>query len=138
MKTLWDLYQQTIFLLEQPLSRQINFAVITAYNPLGQILTLGTNHIRDKALQSDIMSLRHPYRKVWGCSSELDYSEKSWAVSMPKADAVKLASKYQQNALYWVEQDRLYLLPCLLERASAVELGAFSLRCKVQKAGCCK
>ncbi|MCU4675587.1 DUF3293 domain-containing protein [Catenovulum sp. 2E275] len=137
MKSLWQLYSETVFLLEQPLGEQIDFAIITAYNPKGQACTLGFNRLQDKALQADITNFRTPYRRLWGCSPQLDYSEKSWAVSINKQQALTLATKYQQNALYWVEQGELFLIPCMLTSHNEENLGRFKSRCQYQITDCC-
>ena len=137
MDAVWQLYKQTVFLLEQPLNSQLSFAIITAYNPQGQQCNLGYNHSQDNKLQADIDILGCVYRKLWGCSPALDYAEKSWMISTDKTTAIKLAEKYQQNALYWVEQGELLLLPCLLKMKSEESIGAFDTRCFYQQANCC-
>lgn len=137
METLWQQYKDSVFFIEQPLSEQLNFAIITAYNPEGQVCNLGANRLRDKALQHDINQLKIPYRRIWGCSPQLDYSEKSWVIATEKKQAIELAIKYQQNAIYWIEQGMLYLTPCLMHTEAEELLGRFNLRIKGEKLECC-
>lgn len=138
MEQLWHLYTRTVFLMEQRLNPHINFAIITAYNPLGKICSKSANRTLDKELQADIEGLKAPYRRLWGCSPEFDHSEKSWAVMTDKGTAINLAKKYQQNAIYWVEQVCLFLVPCMLEQYKVVDMGEFEKRCQYQLAKCCQ
>ncbi|WP_111979864.1 DUF3293 domain-containing protein [Algibacillus agarilyticus] len=128
MPTFWELYKSTKFVFQQTVSSEIDFAIISACNPRGQILTSSHNRIRDKALQNDIYHLDAIYRSVYGCSPSLDFHEKSWLVGIDKIAAIQLAIKYEQNAIFWVEQGQLYLVPCLLTTESEVHLGLFKER----------
>ncbi|WP_372871393.1 DUF3293 domain-containing protein [Shewanella sp.] len=127
---LWQHYQSTEFLLTQQLSLSSSFAIVTAHNPEGQILTSCQNRLRDRALLRDIESYGVPYRALVGASNDLAHMEKSWAVFLSKADSLALARRYQQNAIYYVIQDQLELLPCVAE-ATAVSLGSFSKRVRL-------
>ncbi|MER2494111.1 DUF3293 domain-containing protein [Catenovulum sediminis] len=122
---LWDLYQNVVFELEQPLGEQLDFAIVTAFNPRGLNLTLGHNQTLDRALLADIEKLGVPYRRLFGCAPDKSHIEASWAIATDKETACKLASKYQQNAIYWVESNFLYLTPCLLEGYAEMCLGKY-------------
>lgn len=128
MQQLWQAYKSTVFVLEQPLGCHFDFAIITACNPQGQDLPNSANRLRDKALQQDIAQTGAVYRSLYGCSPEFDYCERSWAVATDKQHATALAEKYQQNAIYWVEQGQLFLTPCLLTDFNEEHLGAFQNR----------
>jgi len=126
---LWGLYQHTVFLMSQPLSKTISFAIVTACNPAGKSCSDAHNLCLDKRLQASILALRCPFRALVGASPDLSHQEKSWALLVDKPEAIRLAEAYQQNAIYWVEQDRLLLTPVLL--APLVEetpLGSFRAR----------
>ena len=128
MHNLWLLYQDVVFEIEQPLSERLSFAIITAYNPQGMHLTLGHNLTLDKALLADIDKLKVPYRRLLGCAPDRSHIEASWAVATDKQTACHLALKYRQNAIYWVENNLLYLIPCLLNEYDEVCLGGYAKR----------
>ena len=127
---LWQCYQDVHFLFTQPLSANISFAIITAHNPNGKVLTSCQNGLLDRKLQHEIEKLRQPYRAMMGTSSDRRHMEKSWAVSTDKASAVFLGRKFHQNAIYFVEHDQLQLIPCLFSSTQYKEqiIGHFSSR----------
>ncbi|WP_108944511.1 DUF3293 domain-containing protein [Shewanella halifaxensis] len=125
--SLWHYYQQTEFLFTQILSTQLSFAIITAYNPKGQVLSACQNGLLDRKLQNEINSLGLPYRAMIGTSQDRTYMEKSWAVAIDKAGAIRLGCLFNQNAIYYVEADNLQLVPCLMAKEETL-LGAFSPR----------
>ncbi|GGZ11728.1 DUF3293 domain-containing protein [Shewanella fodinae] len=127
---LWQHYLDSCFLLSQPLSSSSPFAIITAYNPLGQVLEPCQNRLRDRALQCDIEQLRVPYRMIIGAAADLSHMEKSWALFVSKTQATALAKKYQQNAFYYVDAGVLSLIPCLAGDRQQV-IGDFSQHVRV-------
>jgi hypothetical protein len=127
----WELYKTTQFVIAQPLSSELNFAILTAQNPKGICQSEAQNRYLDYALQQDIQRLNVPYRSMWGCAPDYSHRERSWAIVADKQPLIALAKLYQQNAIYWVEEDRLYLLPCLLQGFQAEYLGHYSERQRV-------
>ncbi|MCG9754897.1 DUF3293 domain-containing protein [Shewanella insulae] len=123
----WQCYQQTQFLLTQPFSPSLSFAIITAHNPKGQHLSPSQNRLLDKQLQRHIQRLQYPYRALIGASADRVHMEKSWAISIDKVTAVELGKVFNQNAIYFVEEDELQLVPCLVEY-DELTLGQFSAR----------
>lgn len=133
-KRLWQHYQQTEFLFTQTLSSQLSFAIITAHNPRGQILTSCQNRLLDRQLQNAIEQFRLPYRAVVGTSADRSHMEKSWAVAIDKLAAIHLGMKFKQNAIYFVDNDQLQLVPCLFEvgqQHEEITIGEFSPRVKL-------
>ncbi|AWB66732.1 DUF3293 domain-containing protein [Saccharobesus litoralis] len=128
---LWSLYKTTQFVMAQSLSQSLNFAIITAFNPLGQLRSPSFNTIQDKALQYDIQRLNTVYRSIYGCSADLSYSEKSWLVAIEQSTAIDLAIEYKQNAIYFVNGDRLSLVPCLLADQQEDYIGSFQQRTRI-------
>lgn len=124
----WQCYQDVEFLFTQPLSSDISFAIMTAHNPKGKILTSCQNRLLDRKLQHEIEQLRQPYRAMIATSLDRSHMEKSWAVSTDKFSAVILGQKFHQNAIYFVEHDKLQLVPCLFSPSQYHEqtLGRFS------------
>ncbi|MBE7216679.1 DUF3293 domain-containing protein [Shewanella benthica] len=130
-KRLWQYYQETEFLFTQTLSSQLSFAIITAHNPKGQILTSCQNRLLDRQLLLAIEKFNRPYRAVVGASRDRTHMEKSWAVAIDKLSAAHLGLKFKQNAIYFVDNKQLTLVPCLFSQADYQEeliIGDFSKR----------
>lgn len=123
----WHSYQHTQFLLTQGFSPALSFAIITAHNPRGRVLSASQNRLLDRQLQRHIIELKRPYRAIIGASYDRRHMEKSWAVPIEKSLAVALGTQFNQNAIYFVEGDQLQLVPCLLNYPE-LTMGAFSAR----------
>lgn len=124
---LWESYKHSIFFCHQALNCQVNFAIISAQNPAGNLEHPYLNLQRDKELQAYLNQRRLPYRSVIGSAPDNSFQEKSWAVICEKDDAVSLALRFEQNAIYWVEAGELYLVPVLMHRMEEC-LGRFNER----------
>jgi hypothetical protein len=125
--SLWESYKTSVFLCHQALNCNIDFAIISAQNPAGHTEHPYLNLRRDNELQACLNQLRLPHRSVIGSAPDLSFQEKSWIVLCDKGKAVKLALQFEQNAMYWVEQGQLYLVPVLMQQREE-RLGHFSER----------
>ncbi|MDX3775435.1 DUF3293 domain-containing protein [Chromatiaceae bacterium AAb-1] len=125
--TLWESYKTSIFLCHQQLANNIDFAIISAQNPAGNVNNPYFNLRLDKELEVCLNQQRLPYRSVIGSSPDRAFQEKSWIVMCEKAQAVQLALQFRQNAIYWVEEGMLYLVPVLLANEEEC-LGTFKQR----------
>ncbi len=124
---LWESYKTSVFLCHQPLGDQINFAIISAQNPLGDLKHRQLNLTLDCQFETRLNAENLPYRRLIGASPDLMFQEQSWAVMCDKAKAVDLALTFQQNAIYWVENGQLYLVPALFKNHE-VHLGSYQSR----------
>lgn len=124
---LWESYKRSIFLCHQRLAENINFAIISAQNPAGKFNDPVSNQLLDKRLQAHLQLIGAPYRSVIGAAPDLSFQEKSWMVLCEKEQAITIGRVFTQNAIYWVEQNNLYLVPVLIPCAEEY-LGAFCNR----------
>lgn len=124
---LWERYKTSVFLCHQPLGDQINFAIISAQNPLGNVKHHQLNLTLDCQFETSLNAENLPYRRLIGAAPDLSFREPSWAVMCDKAKAIDLARKFQQNAIYWVEADKLYLVPALFGQGEEY-LGSYRSR----------
>ena len=124
---LWESYKTSIFLCHQALNCDVDFAIISAQNPAGQTEHPYLNLRRDNELQACLNRQRLPYRSVIGSAPDLSFQEKSWIVLCDKSKAIQLALQFEQNAIYWVEQGELFLVPVLLSQQEE-KLGRFTER----------
>lgn len=110
---LWQSYKNSVFICYQPLGDDINFAIISAQNPAGLIQHPHHNLRLDCEFENHLDQQQLPYRALIGAAPDGSFQEKSWAVLCDKASALQLALQFKQNALYWVEAGKLYLVPAL-------------------------
>ncbi|WP_299009314.1 DUF3293 domain-containing protein [uncultured Shewanella sp.] len=127
---LWQCYQETEFLLTQALSSQLSFAIITAHNPKGMILSPSQNRLLDKKLQNELVHLGALHQEMIGTSVDMSHREKSWAVAVERKVGIAIGLKFKQNAIYYVETDKLRLIPCLFQKQE-ICLGSFSKKMKL-------
>ena len=124
---LWESYKSSVFLCHQPLGDQISFAIISAQNPAGHLYHPQHNLTLDREFETELDEAHIPYRTLIGASPDLSFQEKSWAVLCDKTKAIKLAIMFEQHAIYWVEQGKLFLVPALLQQDEEY-LGEFNPR----------
>lgn len=124
---LWESYKTSVFLCHQPLGDQINFAIISAQNPHGDLKHHQLNLTLDCQFETRLNAEHLPHRRLIGASPDLTFQEQSWAVLCDKATAVDLARKFCQNAIYWVEAGELYLVPALFKNHEE-HLGSYQSR----------
>ena len=127
---LWHFYKATQFLLTQQIASHLSFAIITACNPNGKALSQSQNRLRDRELLHSIENLNCPYRTVIGAARDMSHFEKSWAVFVEKQQAIQLGEEFVQNAIYYVNQGELILVPVLMQ-AQEESLGMFHRRTNV-------
>ncbi|MBZ9612610.1 DUF3293 domain-containing protein [Rheinheimera maricola] len=125
--SLWESYKTSVFLCHQALTEDIDFAIISAQNPAGHTEHPYLNLRRDNELQACLNKQRLPYRSVIGSAPDRSFQEKSWIVLCDKKSAIELALQFEQNAIYWVQQGELFLVPVLIAQTEEC-LGSFSER----------
>lgn len=125
--SLWEAYKNSVFICRQSLATQVSFAIISAQNPSGELKNPHLNLCLDKRFESKLQQARIPYRSVIGASADLSFQEKSWIVFCDKAQALQLGMELQQNAIYWVDQNKLFLVPVLYPQPEEY-LGLFQSR----------
>jgi hypothetical protein len=86
------------------------FAVLTAYDPQGRDLDPGENQRRADVLESELRQRGVNYVQVDACSPDGRHCECSVAVVIPRADAVALATRHQQVAIFWFDGERFWIV----------------------------
>lgn len=127
----WDQFRKTVFTGddEGPRDSQgvtaASFAVITAWNKNGRVGTKEENQADDQQLPTILSSMGVRKVRMTGWSPDFSHGEPGWAVAVPKEEAVRLGKQFGQLAIFWVENDRLFLVPCLDEDHQEEELGSW-------------
>lgn len=87
-----------------------NYVIITAWNPQSRKLSNELNRIKNLDLEQRLKI--YDYQNVKVGNPSFSWVEDSFAVEMTLAQGCELAQKYQQNAIYWVENGVLFLVSC--------------------------
>lgn len=126
------LYSETVFIFDKKLVLPQAFAIVTAHNPTGEISGTKINNTYDASLREALAKSGEvkSYQPMLGCSADLCHREQSYAIETSKAFAFDFSLQFRQNAFFWVEQDRLIIVPVLLQRVSEINIGTFSSRLK--------
>lgn len=95
--------------LDQP------FAIMTAFDPRGENLSVAENEKRKQALEQRLLSSGYTFVQVDCCSPDRSHCECSVAVTMPQAKALDLAREMQQVAIFWFDGKRFWILGALVE-----------------------
>jgi hypothetical protein len=124
---LWECYKSSVFLCHQPLGANLSFAIISARNPEGRLLNLPCNLSLDCQFENWLNRENLPHRRLIGASPDLSFQESSWAVVCDKPKAIDLALVFRQNAIYWIQDGDLYLVPALMD-SNEEYLGSYASR----------
>jgi len=124
IKQLLDLYATTVFLCSKSIDFS-EFAVITACNPNGKLLTLKENEKLNHLLKQQIK----PYEsiEIIGASPNLTHQEPSFAVDVSLPTAIDIAKKFKQNAIFWVSKGEVFLVSSGLSFQTR-KIGSFNQR----------
>ncbi|WP_434997108.1 DUF3293 domain-containing protein [Vibrio scophthalmi] len=121
---LWKIYCDPYFKFDKIIELN-DFVVITASNPKSVKLSDGENSIRNKHLSDDLQHF-HPV-KLWVGNYDFSWFEEGFAAQISLSIAVELAHKYQQNAIYFVQDGQLFLLSCRSDKTQ-IDLGEWCHR----------
>ena len=102
------------------------FGIITAYNPQDQSLTEGQNQKRNKLLKVKISHQMKLLGEIVGSSIDKTHQEPSFVTEGKLPELLKLGKEFEQNAVYWIKQDSLFLLDC--NHRKKYQMGSFRKR----------
>ena len=89
------------------------FSVVTACNPLGQLLEPASNRRLAAQLAAVVATHWPGARRADGVSPDGSHSEAGWAVPGPLEPARALAARFFQRALFWYDDDHFHIVPVL-------------------------
>ena len=115
-------FKQAVFRLEPlPADWPADFAIITAYDPDGLLMTPERNLEADTALEAELRSAGYRLHRITGGSADGVHLEPGWGVPIGLPGAVEFGRRYRQAAIFAVRAGRLVLVDC--EDGSAEDLG---------------
>ena len=103
------------------------FAVLTAENPCGENVEDAAtarqadareerNERRTGRLEDELDRRGVPYSAVDGVSPDGSYRERCLAIALPRGEAVELARRLEQLALFWYDGSAFWLLPAEVDQ----------------------
>ncbi|MCZ4294295.1 DUF3293 domain-containing protein [Vibrio sinaloensis] len=124
---LWQAYCDPYFRFEGKIKYE-NFAIITAWNPKSVWLSPDENYRNNQYLAAEIGHTCCMSVNVG--NEDFSWCEESFAAAVSQYRAIELGRKYGQNAIYFVQRDKLYLISCLEQKQTTVLLGDWRSRCR--------
>lgn len=94
------------------------FAIITAHNPGGRDLIPVRNRWRQLCLRIGLTTRRTRFVGVSGESPGGSHREAGFAAAMPRADAIAMARRFGQLAIYWFDGESFWLDAVLAGRSA--------------------
>lgn len=101
--------------------------ILSAYATTGQVWTPAQNDAADHRLAQWLRQHGLWHHRITGYSPSTGHAEPSWAFSLPLPDACQLGQRFQQDAMYYVEGDQLWVTHCD-DRRALVPVGRFRQR----------
>ena len=102
-----------------------DFVVVTAWNPRSIPQWNWDNVENNQRLLAEI-NHTDCYRVSVG-NTDFSWWEESYAVDIPLSDALAIGNSFDQNAIYCVEDENLFLVLCL--NGQRIHLGSWRQRC---------
>ncbi len=98
------------------------FAVVTACNPRGLRLSTDENAHRNRRLSAQLEAEQVVSLRADGVCADGSHRESGFALAIGQASAVRIATAYEQSAIFWFDGARFRILPVLETGATAVTL----------------
>ena len=108
-----DKYLKTVFLECEPSDEfPESFAIVTACNPMDQILSQADNEKRNQNLLDILNSHGQYVCAIIGSSPDLTQQEPSLIMHASGPEALELRISFGQRAIFWVSKDLLEIIEC--------------------------
>ena len=120
-------YFETVFLECEPVDEfPESFAILTACNPMDQILSQVDNGKRNQQLLDILNSGEQYVGTIIGSSQDLMHQEPSFIVRASRAESLELGIRFEQRAIFWVCNDLLEIMEC--SSGNRHPVGSFRIR----------
>lgn len=120
-------YLATVFRAEAPENGWPRaFGIVTAWHPMGEIADDTANQAADNELRSQLIGSGIFHSRVTGGDSAFMHYEPGWAIESDFATVLNLGRHYRQLAIWWIEDDALFLVDC--STGESLSLSSFAAR----------
>lgn len=92
-----------------------SFAVVTACEPMGRPLGDASNSRLTTVLTALVQDQYPEARLAHGTAPDGGHMERGWAIPAPLDEVRVLAARFFQNAVFWFNTGRFYLVPVLAD-----------------------
>lgn len=103
------------------------FAIITAYATTGETWSEEQNRAADLELENELRETGSWMRRLTGYDPATGHAEPGWAVEMAFEAACDLGLRFQQDAIFSISGNRVWVAKCASDLQSA-GVGLFSDR----------
>ena len=108
-----QLFRQAVFRGEPlPADWPADFAIVTAYEPEGRLVSLAENVAADDLLAAELRAAGHRLHRIAGGSADGRHQEPGWAVPIGLPGAVEYGRRYRQLAVFLIQGGGLKLVDC--------------------------
>jgi hypothetical protein len=105
----------------------LQFAIVTAWATTGTSKSKAENESANRKLQFELERRGLWHQMVTGYSPTTRHAEPGWAIELPFDEACDLGQRFLQDAIYFIDADRLFVSQCD-ERRRKVFVGQFHQR----------
>ncbi|MEI5637945.1 MULTISPECIES: DUF3293 domain-containing protein [unclassified Pseudoalteromonas] len=105
----WEVYTDCFFRPIKPLSPDSEGAIISLWNPLGQVYSVAANRRITRFWQGALQRQQSPHQLLWGGDKHMQYRELSVLLACNLNDAIHWSQRMQQLAFYFVEDHSITL-----------------------------
>jgi hypothetical protein len=118
-------YKQVRFLVSPSAEIPERFGIVTAYNPNGIDADEAQNLTATENLRRQLLNEHFKFFKVTGCSPDLRHQEPGFGIASDNHEAIiVLGRAWEQQAVFWVQDGIVHLVPC--EHGETVMVGEWS------------
>ena len=122
--SLWNAYSNPFFHFYSKWQVSL-YSVITAWNPRSNLQSKEKNDTSNHKLENQLNHVK--YVPVTVGDPLFSWFEESYAAELSPQAAIELGRQFQQNAIYYVIDDELYLIACF-EPETMHKLGSIKSR----------
>ncbi len=106
-------YDQAHFQLDSPaVDLPVGFGIVTACNPMGVTVEASVNEGLDRDLGLSLVDQGIQHFRVTGGSKDMSHAELGYGCAVDRERIVELGRQWNQEAVFWVQGDQLFLVPC--------------------------
>ena len=88
------------------------FAVITAWNPDGEVASNEENEAANAELESMLKEKGLQYSPMTGFSPDGSHEEVGYLVRCSKEESIGIGQHFSQDAVFWIDNDQLIIASC--------------------------
>jgi hypothetical protein len=92
------------------------FGVLTAFNPRGDNVSQAGNNRRMKEFEAELESAGYDFVRIDACSPDKSHCECSVALSASRDDAIGIAKRWEQIAIFWFDGSTFWIHGAITER----------------------